>query len=89
MKMKKQSPVFEPWCSYPENHEMYDQQTQPLPIIRLALDSPATTQETSQQRFRRLKAISDATGTRLLFVYLRDQGRTTVADRRMMQGNAR
>jgi hypothetical protein len=68
---------------------MYDQQTQLLPIIRRAHQSPVITQETSEQRFRRLKAISDATGMRLLFVYLRDQGRATAADRRMMKGNAR
>lgn len=86
--MKKQSPVFEPWCRCPANHEIYDQHTQPLPLIRLAHHSPVVTQETSEQRFRRLKALSDATGTRLLFVYLRDQGRATVADRRMMKGNA-
>ena len=47
------------------------QDTQPLPLIRL----PYRAQETAQERYRRLKAISDATGVRLLFVYLADDGR--------------
>ena len=43
--------------------------TQPLPIICL----PYHRQETPQERYRRLKAISDATGVRFLFVYLAEQ----------------
>ena len=47
------------------------QETQPLPVMR-GFDRQA---ETREERFRRLKAIADATGTRYLFVYLRDQKR--------------
>ena len=32
-------------------------------------------EETPEERYRRLKAISDATGKRLLFVYREDEGR--------------
>lgn len=46
-----------------------DQDTQPLPIVRVR----SAFTETSQERFRRLKAVSDATGVRLLFVYLIDE----------------
>ena len=45
------------------------QETQPLPVMR-GFDRQA---ETREERFRRLKAIADATGTRYLFVYLQDQ----------------
>ena len=48
-----------------------NQETQPLPVVR-GFDQQA---ETCEERFRRLKAIADATGTRYLFVYLRDQKR--------------
>jgi hypothetical protein len=66
-----QRPRFEPRCRYPQRHEMHTQETQPLAVLSF----PRPVQETSTQRFRRLKAISDATGVRLLFVYLREQGR--------------
>ncbi len=61
------------------------QQTQPLPAIGLS----SAGQETSEQRYHRLKAVSDATGERLLFVYLRDQGRSTIEERRRRKGGAR
>lgn len=48
-----------------------EQDTQPLPVIPLF----AQQRETVQQHYQRLKAISDATGTRLLFVYLIEQKR--------------
>lgn len=51
-----------------------EQETQPLPIIPPGLR--LSRHETAQQRYQRLKAISDATGTRLLFVYLAEQKRT-------------
>jgi predicted component of type VI protein secretion system len=46
-----------------------EQQTQPLPVLHLAQNE----QETVQQRYRRLKAFSDMTGVRLLFVYRIDE----------------
>lgn len=76
MLMKKKATPLEPWCLYPEGQQIHDQ-AQPLPV--LPISSP--TYETSEQRYRRLKAIADATGERLLFVYLRDQGRATIGDR--------
>lgn len=48
-----------------------EQDTQPLPILRLQQHP----QELPAARFRRLKAISDRTGVRLLFVYLSDEYR--------------
>lgn len=48
-----------------------NQDTQPLPVVR-GFDQQT---ETREERFRRLKAIADATGTRYLFVYLQDQKR--------------
>ncbi len=45
------------------------QDTQPLPIIPRVRYQ----QETPQERYRRLKAFSDRTGVRLLFVYLREE----------------
>jgi len=68
---KSQRQNFEPWRRYPQSHEMYNQDTQPLPAICF----PRPVQETSTERFRRLKATSDATGVRLLFVYLRERRR--------------
>ncbi len=50
-----------------------DQDTQPLPVIRLHAHLEAMLQETPQAKYRRLKALSDATGVRFLFVYLSDQ----------------
>jgi hypothetical protein len=49
------------------------QDTQPLPIIRLPFQPEATFQETPEVKYRRLKALSDATEVRFLFVYLSDQ----------------
>jgi hypothetical protein len=46
------------------------QETQPFP--RLALAKPSDV-ETSQDYYQCLKAVSDATGVRLLFVYLSQQ----------------
>lgn len=48
-----------------------NEETQPLPVVR-GFDWQA---ESREERFRRLKAIADATGTRYLFVYLQDQKR--------------
>ena len=45
------------------------QETQPLPIF----PRPRYTEESIHERFRRLKAFSDRTGVRLLFVYLSDE----------------
>jgi hypothetical protein len=45
-----------------------EQETQPL-LLHLAYHE----QETMQQRYRRLKAFSDVTGVRLLFVYRIDE----------------
>lgn len=45
-----------------------EQDTQPLPVLRPPEETPAA-------RFRRLKAIADATGRRLLFVYLEEERR--------------
>ena len=42
------------------------QDTQPLPRIQYR-------QETQQERYQRLKALSDRTGVRLLFVYLSEE----------------
>ncbi|MBV9690974.1 MAG: hypothetical protein JO202_14850 [Ktedonobacteraceae bacterium] len=61
------------------------QPTQPLPV----LDMSSAGHQTCQQRYRRLKALSDATGERLLFVYLRDQGRSTIEERRRSKGTPR
>ena len=47
----------------------YEQDTQPLPII----PQFHSTGETSQAYYQRLKALSDTTGVRFLFVYLADQ----------------
>jgi len=52
-----------------------EQDTQPLPVIRLHAQPEAMVQEAPQAKYRRLKALSDATGVRLLFVYLCDQRR--------------
>lgn len=48
-----------------------NEETQPLPNIRPFLRH----EETSQERFRRLKAIADATGVRFLLVYREDERR--------------
>jgi len=50
-----------------------EQDTQPLPVIHLRSRPEVIVQETPQAKYRRLKALSDATGVRLLFVYLSDQ----------------
>ncbi len=47
----------------------YDQDTQPLPVVRLS--NPI--RETAQQRYHRLKNFSDMTGIRFLFVYFSDE----------------
>jgi hypothetical protein len=78
---KKKPAPFEPWCLYPQGQEMYDQ-TQPLAV--LPSSSPA--HETCEQRYRRVKALADATGERLFFAYLHDQGRPTIQDRRRRKG---
>ncbi|MBV9688788.1 MAG: hypothetical protein JO202_03650 [Ktedonobacteraceae bacterium] len=67
--MKKKPPPFEPWCSYPEGHDIYEQNTQPLAVIPPALPTPAMLWQ-NRERFRQLKALSDASGVRFLFVYL-------------------
>lgn len=46
------------------------QETQPLPPL---VFSKPPDMETSQDYYQRLKAVSDATGIRLLFVYLAQQ----------------
>ncbi|MBV9691521.1 MAG: hypothetical protein JO202_17620 [Ktedonobacteraceae bacterium] len=61
---KKRQVPFEPWSPYREGDEPDAQQIQPLPVI--GMSAPA--HESPQQRYRRLKALSDATGERLLFV---------------------
>ena len=45
------------------------QDTQPLSLY----SRPRAEQETPQERYRRLKAFSDTTGVRLLFIYLLDE----------------
>ncbi len=46
------------------------QDTLPLPVLpRMSRYS----EETSEERYKRLKAFSDTTGVRLLFVYLVDE----------------
>lgn len=45
------------------------QDTQPLPLF----SHSAYAQETPPERYQRLKAFSEATGVRLLFVYLSDE----------------
>ncbi|MBV9691819.1 MAG: hypothetical protein JO202_19140 [Ktedonobacteraceae bacterium] len=82
MSRKKQQPLFEPWSRYAEDHEIHDQQTQPLPVTHVTHPP----QETLEQRYRRLKALSDATGIRFLFVYLHDQGRMTIEDIQRSRG---
>ncbi len=49
----------------------YEQDTQPLPLPLHT--RPRYAQETEEERFRRLKALSDTTHVRLLFVYLADE----------------
>lgn len=39
------------------------------------LSQPRVREETPEERYRRLKAIADATGKRLLFVYREDERR--------------
>ena len=63
-KRKKHPAHVAPWSPYRDGHEPRAQQTQPLPVIGVS----APVQETSEQRYRRLKALSDLTGERLLFV---------------------
>lgn len=48
---------------------LHEQDTQPLPIIHLSYHQ----NETQQERYQRLKAFSDATGIRFLFVYRFDE----------------
>ena len=48
---------------------IHEQDTQPLPVIPLSHDQ----HETQQERYRRLKAFSDVTGIRFLFVYRFDE----------------
>jgi len=84
-KGKKQPAPLEPWSPYRAGQELHMQPTQPLPVLHTS----SAVQETCQQRYRRLKALSDATGQRLLFVYLRDQGRGTIEDNRMRKGPTR
>ncbi len=47
----------------------YEQDTQPIPVVRLS----SYLAETPQQRYHRLKTFSDLTGIRFLFVYLSDE----------------
>jgi hypothetical protein len=82
---KKRSAPLEPWSPYREGQEPHTQPTQPLPARGMS----SAGQETSEQRYRRLKALSDATGERLLFVYLRDQRRSTVEERHSRKGPTR
>ena len=49
----------------------HEQDTQPLPLPLYT--RPRYGQETVQKRYRRLKAFSDTTGVRFLFVYLSDE----------------
>jgi len=84
-KRKKHPPHVAPWSPYREGDEAHAQQTQPLPVIGMSSSVP----ETSEQRYRRLKALSDLTGERLLFVYLHDQGRDTIEDIRSRKGHTR
>lgn len=53
-----------------------EQDTQPLP-------TPGPLHETPPARFRRLKAIADATGKRLLFVYLEEERRRSLSPLRV------
>jgi len=57
------------WRSQAMPIDLQDTQPFPLPLYT----RPRYTQETVEQRFRRLKALSDATRVRLLFVYLSDE----------------
>ncbi|MEO6891320.1 MAG: hypothetical protein ABI324_20230 [Ktedonobacteraceae bacterium] len=50
-----------------------DQPTQPIPFTTMK-----HSQETQQERYRRLKTTADLTGKRLLFVYLEDQKKRNI-----------
>ncbi|MBV9020499.1 MAG: hypothetical protein JO125_05680 [Chloroflexi bacterium] len=67
--MQRQALSFDPWKQYSVVQDIDEQDTQPLPIIRLAPPTPAMMQE-NRARFRQLKAVSEASGVRFLFVYL-------------------
>jgi hypothetical protein len=55
------------------------QPTQPLPMLRPALATPAVLQQ-SRERFRQLKPLSEASGVRFLVVYLyMERGRPLVS----------
>jgi hypothetical protein len=47
--------------------------TMPLPVIRMVRSTPATFTQ-KQELYQRLKALSDASGVRLLFVYRLNRG---------------
>ncbi|MBV9020869.1 MAG: hypothetical protein JOZ71_09170 [Ktedonobacteraceae bacterium] len=84
--IKKKRPAhLEPWSPYRQSQEPPIQQTQPLPV----LGTSSAGQETSEQCYHRLKALSDLTGERLLFVYLHDQGRSTIEESRRRKGQTR
>ena len=55
------------------------QETQPLPVIQ---QQGGLIHGTPQDRYQRLKQISDRTGRRLLFVYLADERQRVKATRR-------
>jgi hypothetical protein len=54
-------------------------ETQPLPVIQ---QPRGLIRETPQDRYQRLKQISDRTGRRLLFVYLADERQRAKATHR-------